>query len=168
MWDKHLREELRLKRVVALLDLPSDLAALASRCLDVHTQLPPISDEFPTSKKLEESGRFTSVSVTQEKGVEHSYEMVIARHCLVVAATLAYKLPEWSSGCLQWGTEEYGRRAIKGIAPDQAVADGRTARAVFKKFNVLAIWEFKNLNFSVRDTEMKELEAGFLDREFTY
>ncbi|KAG6918089.1 hypothetical protein DXG01_016541 [Tephrocybe rancida] len=160
-FDKHLRKELRLKRVVSLPAIPSDLAQLAKK---------------PGLDKL-------SNAVRAEKGVEDAYGKKVAPYCSIVAATLAYQLARWSSSCIEWATTEIGPQKFKGVSKDQAVADGflnivksdalgkshnltQTQQAVCGKIKVLVIWEFKNLNPSEKDTEMKEIASGFSDIEF--
>ncbi|KAG6909492.1 hypothetical protein DXG01_017214 [Tephrocybe rancida] len=165
VFDTHLTQEYRLMHVVKLKSMPEDLASVAQNALDGFTGKLPVANKtagFPTKGSLSD-WRMDSAyaNVQTEADVERIYGETVAKACSTVAGTLAYGHKSWSPGCLQWSFRPK-EPPIKGnpVAKNQGAADGflnilktgttplsKTQQQVFNAFPVLAIWEFKNLNF---------------------
>ncbi|KAG6878274.1 hypothetical protein C0993_009632 [Termitomyces sp. T159_Od127] len=137
----------------------------------------PSYNDFPSASNRErklEQGR--TGEVRSEYRVQLIYEEAVARFCAVVAGTLEFGLEHWKYGFLEWSRERLSNRRIPGVKATDAVADGflnlaetdeygnhyhltPRQRDVYKIFPELAIWEFKNLNFSHGEDEEK-LDSG--------
>ncbi|KAG6916559.1 hypothetical protein DXG01_006385 [Tephrocybe rancida] len=172
-FDRHLVHEYRLKRVAKLGTIPEDLASVAKQALDNFTNLPPDdATNFPSQTKLDEWRRNCPIDKVQtESDIERIYGGSVAKACLTVAETLAYRTSSWpSSGCLRWSFRPTTNKKSPGAAKNQAVADGflnlfntpslsDDQQMVFNHFTELAVWEFKNLNFGITAPGIATMEG---------
>ncbi|KAG6910047.1 hypothetical protein DXG01_013493 [Tephrocybe rancida] len=181
-FDKHLHERYRLKHVVLLPEILSDLIDNADNAFNAYPHdFPPVATniflQFPTERHLQTSAIEIkhANTINTEADVQSVYEKAIARYCATVAGTLEFQLDRWDTNCLEWNKNRLSHTEIKGVKRAQAVADGflqlvtrdsrgkvfhmnQRQRAIFDTFPVLAIWEFKNLNF-FRDGKLVEVEG---------
>ncbi|KAG5651319.1 hypothetical protein H0H81_009092 [Sphagnurus paluster] len=121
---------------------------------------------FPTLDRIaEELDRSPHFHVKNEADIQDTYETNMAAHCLVVASTLHFQLPVWSSGYLKW-TKKYQQPT----GEKYAIADGFLSAETLEprpswlpaqpcpvysrmiKDGPLGIWEFKNLVAGSMDT----------------
>ncbi|KAG6844550.1 hypothetical protein H0H87_005970 [Tephrocybe sp. NHM501043] len=176
-YDRHLAQEYRLKHVVKLETIPDDLASVAQKALeDFEGDLPPVAGSaFPTCGMLKQQRKANKDHIQTEADVERIYRETVGKACATVAGTLAYGHASWSSGCLQWSFQPQDTRRSP-VAKNQAAADGflniadtgppyilsKTQREILRSFPVLAIWEFKNLNFC-RDPSALATVQGAVD-----
>ncbi|KAG6844552.1 hypothetical protein H0H87_005972 [Tephrocybe sp. NHM501043] len=168
VFDTHLKEEYRLRRVLKLDAITTDLQQVAQKALeDYPVSLPTISgDHFPTTDRvLNWIKASRQDSIQSEADIERIYCRAVGMPCTTVAETLLYGKKLWSPECLNWSFRPLNSNE-KGdpVAKNHAVADGflnifdpgagtkrktlsKDQQDVFDSFPVLAIWEFKNLNF---------------------
>ncbi|KAG6808382.1 hypothetical protein H0H92_004324 [Tricholoma furcatifolium] len=195
-FDTHLHEDLRLKHVVKLPGILQDLLDNVDDALRSYPfPLPLISNNqgSPSLKSLAEANRKHREDIFNEIDVQTAYWKSVADFCAPVAATLEFQLDDWNSNGLQWARVMFSN-PLPGVQRHQAVADGflnlgeishdgepyhLTARQrnIFELFTVLAIWEFKNLNFdtkgNIADPKEKkavfdEIVGGFLGDTFPW
>ncbi|KAG6887302.1 hypothetical protein C0995_016306 [Termitomyces sp. Mi166 len=184
-FDTHLLQDYRLMHVVKLKKIPEDLASVAQAALDDYRRdLPADSDVFPSPDRLAKwFDLYELEKIERESDVERLYRATVAKGCLVVAGTLAYGHESWSAGCLQWTFRAPSKKEGSG-AKNKGVADGflnifeekgssltPEQQLVFDYFPVLAIWEFKNLNFSILESGISTMEGavnGFLEGAFPW
>ncbi|KAG6877266.1 hypothetical protein C0992_010400 [Termitomyces sp. T32_za158] len=194
-FDKHLHNCLRLKRVAKLPGLLEDLLNNAMHALSSYEKdLPVPNTRFPFVQDVILTSKTHRRDIHKEIDVQTAYETGVADFCATVAATLEFQLSEWSPNCLQWSAARLCNKDIPGVRRDQALADGflnmsekgskrhlvhstPRERLILDTFPVIAIWEFKNLNF---DTSMgqgslkaradifHEMLNGFLDSVFPW
>ncbi|GLB43210.1 hypothetical protein LshimejAT787_1301110 [Lyophyllum shimeji] len=176
-FDKHFPDVLRLKRVVKLPSIVSDLADLAQRTLDSYQgELPPTDDNFPSKKIRSRHIQYSAKDeIYREEGVGGFYNATTAKFCEVVAGTLAFNLPKWSRGNLLWALSEISKAKKDGLKRNQAVADGFLnvvatggAENPLQDFPVLIPYEFKNLNFARRGTVLGTVVDRFLHEGFPW
>lgn len=191
-FDMHLHDLYRLKRVVKLPELPIDLISIAEHALSSYpSDLPPGNEDFPTPEILKLNSRLLQTrEINNEAGVEQAYDIAVARHCAVVAGTLEFKLNEWCRSSLRWN--KVRQSAVpEGLTAAQAIPDGYLnivgdddtytltprERDILKHFPVIAIWEFKNLNFDsrgkavgdkIKEQIFHEVTHAFLDDLFPW
>ncbi|KAG6885894.1 hypothetical protein C0993_008413 [Termitomyces sp. T159_Od127] len=194
-FDKHLHHRLRLKRVVKLLGLLQDLLNNAMHALSSYKKdLPAPNTRFPYAQYVTLTSKTHRRDIHKEIDVQSAYETGVADFCATVAATLELQLSDWSPNCLQWSTVRLCNKEIPGVRRDQALADGflnmsdkgskrhlvhptPRERLILDTFPVIAIWEFKNLNFDATIGQMAsearaevfhEMLNGFLDSVFPW
>ncbi|KAG5719502.1 hypothetical protein E4T56_gene11348 [Termitomyces sp. T112] len=173
-FDRHLHDRLRFRRVAKLPGILQDLLDNAEHTSWSYTgDLPPPNAISPSLKRLERASREYRQDIHKEIDAQLAYEFAVAEFCATVAATL------FSS-------------AIPGVRRDQALADGflnmsdkgsqkhlahptDRERLILQTFLVIAIWEFKNLNFDITDGQVDlraeifyEMVNGFLERVFSW
>ncbi|KAG6875578.1 hypothetical protein C0992_003239 [Termitomyces sp. T32_za158] len=194
-FDKHLHDRLRLKRVAKLPELLQDIFNNAMHALlSYEKDIPVRNTLFPSTKVLANTSKSYRRDIHKEFNIQLAYGSGVAEFCTTVAATLEFQLSHWSPNCLQWSTTRLSNEAIPGVRRDQALADGflnmsaigserhlvhptPRERLILDTFPVIAIWEFKNLNFDTPDGQM-DLEArakvfhemvdGFLESIFPW
>ncbi|KAG6856564.1 hypothetical protein H0H87_003064, partial [Tephrocybe sp. NHM501043] len=179
VFDAHLDPEYRLERVVELADIPADLQQVAQNALDNHTSLPIIGKHFSTKRHLEEEMKEAGQgSIQTEVDIERIYGRAVGGPCTAVAETLLYGRDSWSPGCLRWSFRPLNNNEKEDpVAKNHAVADGflnifnpsaknaeslalsKTQQDVFDSFPVLAVWEFKNLNFFLETVGLATFEG---------
>ncbi|KAG6887268.1 hypothetical protein C0992_013063 [Termitomyces sp. T32_za158] len=194
-FDKHLHDRLRLKRVAKLPALLRDLLDNAVHALSSYEgDLPAPNALFAFTKDVARTSRSHRRDVHKEVDVQLAYGSGVAELCATVAATLEFQLSHWSPNSLQWSTERLNKEAIPGVRRDQALADGflnmcnkgseehlahptPRERLILNTFPVIAIWEFKNLNFDTSEGQVDleararvfhEMANGFLDSVFPW
>lgn len=176
-FDKHIPDVLRLKRVVKLPSIVSDLTHIAQSSLDSYQgDLPPTAGDFPTAKIRSRRVQYSSKNeIYCESGVGGFYNSTTAKFCEVVAGTLAFNSGKWARGNLLWALSEISKEKKDGLKRNQAVADGfLNVIAVdgeqnpLQDFPVLIPYEFKNLNFSRRDAVLSTVVDGFLNDWFPW
>ncbi|KAF5375410.1 hypothetical protein D9615_008033 [Tricholomella constricta] len=191
-FDKHLHDILKLRYVVRLPSITSDLLDVAQKALDAYPNLPVVGENFPTKDNHDRSLELAPDHIMSEKDVELFYLLTTGSYCPTVAATLALKLPNWSSGCISYTLgQTFSRKDTEGVTKvnrRQAVADGflnftKVTKADIKRkslglspvhvtihdrFPVLVPWEFKNINFSEKRTTLDAVVTSFLDSQFPW
>ncbi|KNZ75775.1 hypothetical protein J132_01620 [Termitomyces sp. J132] len=176
-FDKHLHDRLRLKRVAKLPELLPDLLNNAIDALSSYKKVKDLPDHnalFTFAQAVERKSKKYRRDIHKEIDVQLAYGSGVADLCASVAATLEFQFSHWSPNCLQWSTARLSNRAIPGVRRDQALADGflnmsdkgsqghpahptPRERLILDVFPVIAIWEFKNLNF---DTPEGQVDLG--------
>ncbi|KAF8074045.1 hypothetical protein FPV67DRAFT_783245 [Lyophyllum atratum] len=158
-FDRHLEKHLRIDRVVYLPAFLADLKAVAEDALTKYIHqfpLPPTAGTcFPDHGLRERSVEQALLQrILNEKSVEEIYSRTVTRHCSIVASTLEFQLPVWSSVHLRWqtihGKEENENHAIADGFLE--ISDTSPASSlpmeyldVPKDFPVIGVWEFKNM-----------------------
>ncbi|KAG5724598.1 hypothetical protein E4T56_gene4006 [Termitomyces sp. T112] len=118
---------------------------------------------------LVQSWQFRTDEINNEADVQQAYEIAVATHCAVVAGTLEFELKEWCRSSLRWNKVRLSA-VPEGLTAAQAIPDGYLnvvgdddkymltprERNILKYFPVIAIWEFKNLNFDSRGRPLGE------------
>ncbi|KAG6817136.1 hypothetical protein H0H87_012327 [Tephrocybe sp. NHM501043] len=165
-FDRHLHDAYRLKRVIKLPGILSDLIANADSALKSYPfDIPPSNDRFPSASNRElAKKRATELGMHGEADVQLIYHLTVGNFCAAVASTLEFGFREWRLESLIWSRTCLSRKNIDGVKRAQAVADGflnmtdmdefgynyhlsLRERLILDNFPVIAIWGFKNLNF---------------------
>ncbi|KAH0582427.1 hypothetical protein H2248_010370 [Termitomyces sp. 'cryptogamus'] len=192
-FDRHLHDRLRFRRVAKLPGILQDLLDNADHTSWSYTgDLPPPNAIFPSLKRLERASREYRQDIHKEIDAQLAYEFAVAEFCATVAATLEFQLSQGSPNFLEWSTTRLSTKAIPGVRRDQALADGflnmsdkgsqkhlahptDRERLILQTFPVIAIWEFKNLNFDITDGQVDlraeifyEMVNGFLECVFSW
>ncbi|KAF8074525.1 hypothetical protein FPV67DRAFT_1445583 [Lyophyllum atratum] len=165
-FDRHLDEHLRMDRVVYLPAFLTDLKAIAEDALTKYTSkfpFPATREQigFPNAGiRLDCARDALEERILNERSLEGIYSKTMASHCSIVASTLEFQLPVWSSAHLHWQTI-HGRSEEKHAIADGLLRifdiSGHTCDAarvsplaveyldVRKYFPVIGVWEFKNM-----------------------
>ncbi|KAG6818357.1 hypothetical protein H0H93_005609 [Arthromyces matolae] len=180
-YDRHLEKSLILKSVVYQPNLVDELENIADDAkesyLETHQFLPPIEDRvdhpFPGSARREKDLANSEFNhIVNEACIQRTYSQTTALHCSVVAATLEFKLPCWSSGPLHWDlnsstkqtqaqADGYLRLSLPPTPTDNNQIDNSASliplpddylppRTYFAKG--VGIWEFKSLTAGDSET----------------
>lgn len=170
-FDLHLDDHLRLKRVVYLPSLVTDLEAIADQALADYMSVQPLPPTLEAGtwfpNRIERQHALTVSphdKLVNEKSVEEVYLQTLARHCGIVASTLEFQLPVWSPAYLEWTTnhrsdENYAIADgfLKLVAEPTPLPDDpcRPLPVAYSKlredFPVLGVWEFKSLKVGARE-----------------
>ncbi|KAG5351931.1 hypothetical protein C0989_004478 [Termitomyces sp. Mn162] len=196
-FDKHLHDRLRLKRVAKLPGLLPDLLNNAVDALSSYKYSKDLPGHDALSAFAQDVGRTSKEyrnDIHEEIDVQLAYGSGVADLCATVAATLEFQFSHWSPDSLQWSTVRLSNKSIPGVRRDQALADGflnmsdkgsgrhlahptSRERLILDTFPVIAIWEFKNLNFDTSEGQVDldarakvfhEMVDGFLDTLFPW
>ncbi|KAG6907649.1 hypothetical protein DXG01_008099 [Tephrocybe rancida] len=173
-FDKHLHPELTLKRVIYCPSMVKDFAAIANNALSQYVSHRPLpstertlnedgvdTNDFPGNGSRDDSIHDIEIvinKIVNEESVRDIYAATLVPQCLTVASTLAFHLPLWSRGYLEWEKTTYTDENF-GIADGFFKCVNRPAksacglvpplsalsRKMMEYFPNLAVWEFKNL-----------------------
>jgi len=153
-YDRHLRKDLRLKRVVFAPSIIDDLNEIADNAVTAALQagrLPAGLNQL--TEELFDAIRAEKKTIMLDEGtVGRFYESTTAAYLPKVASTLEFGNPSWSAGSLFWTQVSPSTKAV-------AVADGFLTldlsqepgtesddlADIAKMFPSLAVWEFKSV-----------------------
>jgi hypothetical protein len=157
-FDQHLEAQLRLCRVIYLPTITEDLQNIADNalaCASHMDALPSIqSGDFPTDKlRQKESKAAPYGRIVGEPQIKIIYEETTSKFCTIVASTLQFQLPRWSSGHLEWSIQTTKTSGIADgfLRLNQWAVDADIPslpddfKNVAEDFPTIGIWEFKNL-----------------------
>ncbi|KAG6847769.1 hypothetical protein H0H93_006083 [Arthromyces matolae] len=127
VFDRHLGEHLRLKRVVRIPAIADDLRAVADNAVQTFPadQLPLPHGSFPTTRRMRILRDFINRTVIQKELEIQKIYSGIAATCANVAATLAYPDPKgtWATTLLRW-TDSPLETNAEGPPANQGQPDG--------------------------------------------
>ena len=109
--DMHLREGLRLRKVVICKELPNLISSICDYCdIDSDTLFAPGNlKQFPT-KGIREQALEDVLPIIDEESLRTDYEQTVALPCSTVASTLNFGLKKWHA-IFSWTSRSTVRQA---------------------------------------------------------